>query len=122
MFTHLVVKIIYDEIVIHTLEIKYNKTDKTFNLFRGTELAKNLSEGEKMAISFSHFMVTLKSIESEDKLKESIVFIDDPMSSLDGNHIFQINAILKDFFYTQGLDSQNPKKWNQKHPQPDKFS
>lgn len=96
------------------IEIKYNKTDKTFNLFRGTELAKNLSEGEKMAISFSHFMVTLKSIESEDKLKESIVFIDDPMSSLDGNHIFQINAILKDFFYTQGLDSQNPKKWNQK--------
>lgn len=96
------------------IAIKYNKAEKTFNLFRGTELAKNLSEGEKMAISFSHFMVTLKSIESEDKLKESIVFIDDPMSSLDGNHIFQINAILKDFFYTQGLDSQNPKKWNQK--------
>jgi wobble nucleotide-excising tRNase len=47
------------------IEIKYNKTDKKFNLFRGKEIAKNLSEGEKMAISFSHFMVTLKSIESE---------------------------------------------------------
>lgn len=96
------------------IEIKYNKVNKSFNLFRGTEIAKNLSEGEKMAISFSHFMVTLKSIESENKLLDSIVFIDDPMSSLDGNHIFQINAILKDFFYTQGLDSQNPEKWNQK--------
>jgi wobble nucleotide-excising tRNase len=98
------------------IEIKYNKVSKTFNLFRGTEIAKNLSEGEKMAISFSHFMVTLRSIESDGKLRDSIIFIDDPMSSLDGNHIFQINAILKDFFYNEIPNPEQPaqKMWTQK--------
>ena len=96
------------------IKIKFNKTNKSFNLYRGAEIAKNLSEGEKMAISFSHFMVTLESLKKDNALLNSIIFIDDPMSSLDGNHIFQINAILKDFFYTQGIDSQNPEKWQQK--------
>lgn len=96
------------------VEIVFNKKEKKFNLYRGSEIARNLSEGEKTAISFSHFMVSLKSIENEGKLKDLIVFIDDPMSSLDGNHIFQINALLKDFFFTQGLDTENSEKWIQK--------
>lgn len=98
------------------IEIKYNKTDKKFTLFRGTEIAKNLSEGEKMAISFSHFMVSLQSIKKQGKLKDLIIFIDDPMSSLDGNHLFQINALLKDFLYEKIPNPQQPaiKMWNQK--------
>lgn len=98
------------------IKVQYNKENKTFNLYRGLEIAKNLSEGEKMAISFSHFMVTLKSIESQNKLKDLIIFIDDPMSSLDGNHIFQINALLKDFLYEKipNHDQPSVKMWNQK--------
>jgi wobble nucleotide-excising tRNase len=81
------------------IEIKLNKLTKKFNLMRGTELAQNLSEGEKMAISFSHFFVYLKSIEKKGQLKDHIIFIDDPISSLDSNHIFQINSLLKEMFF-----------------------
>lgn len=96
------------------IEIKFDKSKEKFTLYRGTEIARNLSEGEKMAISFSHFLVTLKSIDDKNEMKEYILFIDDPMSSLDGNHIFQINALLKDFLYKRGLDPTNPRKWVQK--------
>lgn len=95
------------------IEIKQNELTKKFNLLRGNELAKNLSEGEKMAISFSHFLVTLKSIQQKNELKDSIIFIDDPISSLDGNHIFQINSLLKETFFEQKPDPNQPnqKQW-----------
>ncbi|WP_395075472.1 AAA family ATPase [Flavobacterium sp.] len=82
------------------IEIKLNEETKKFNLIRDSIIASNLSEGEKMAISFSHFLVTLKSIEQKNELKDHIIFIDDPISSLDGNHIFQINSLLKDIFFS----------------------
>lgn len=96
------------------IEIKQNELTKKFNLKRGNELAKNLSEGEKMAISFSHFLVTLKSIEQKNELIDYIIFIDDPISSLDGNHIFQINSLLKETFFEQKPDLNQPKQlqWN----------
>jgi len=95
------------------IEIKQNESTKKFNLLRGEELAKNLSEGEKMAISFSHFLVTLKSIQQKNELKDCIIFIDDPISSLDGNHIFQINSLLKETFFEQKPDPNQPsqKQW-----------
>ena len=98
------------------IKIEYNKKEKYFRLLRGNNVAKNLSEGEKMAISFSHFLVTLKSIEDKSELNNYILFIDDPMSSLDGNHIFQINALLKDFLYEKIPNPSNPSQqmWNQK--------
>ena len=71
------------------IKITLNPTTRKFNLMRGNDLAQNLSEGEKMAISFSYFLVYLKSIEKKDTLKDYIVFIDDPISSLDSNHIFK---------------------------------
>ena len=92
------------------IEIKLNEKTKKFNLLRGEELAKNLSEGEKMAISFSHFIVRLKSFEQKNELKDCIVFIDDPISSLDGNHIFQINSLLKETFFDKIVDPNPSKK------------
>lgn len=81
------------------IEIKLNPQTKKFNLMRGAELAQNLSEGEKMAISFSHYLVNLKSIDKKGKLNDYIIFIDDPISSLDSNHVFQINSLLKEMFF-----------------------
>jgi wobble nucleotide-excising tRNase len=69
------------------------KDNKYFKLERSGQSADNLSEGEKTAIAFSHFMVTL-----EDKgttLADSIVFIDDPVSSLDCNHLFHTYSFIK---------------------------
>jgi len=98
------------------IKIEFNKSVQKYNLYRGDEMAKHLSEGEKMAISFSHYLVTLKSLELKNELKDTILFIDDPISSLDGNHIFQINALLKDFLYDKVDDPNNvsQKMWIQK--------
>lgn len=70
-----------------------------FILKRGDSIAKNLSEGEKTAIAFSYFMVTLESLLEENKLQETIVFIDDPISSLDANHIAQVSSLINNFFF-----------------------
>ncbi|HET8804083.1 MAG TPA: AAA family ATPase, partial [Aequorivita sp.] len=93
------------------IKIEYNESVQKYNLYRGNEIAKHLSEGEKMAISFSHYLVTLRSLEQKDELKDTVLFVDDPISSLDGNHIFQINALLKDFLYKK---EDNPKNTGQK--------
>jgi wobble nucleotide-excising tRNase len=77
--------------------------EERFKLVRrdGTN-AKHLSEGEKTAIAFSYFLTKLQEIKEFDK---AIVFIDDPISSLDSNHIFQVNAIIKEVFFEQAPGS-----------------
>ncbi|MEX2410881.1 MAG: AAA family ATPase [Candidatus Paceibacterota bacterium] len=81
------------EIQVDILKIDENER---FILKRNDEKAVNLSEGEKTAIALSFFLAKLLEIENFEK---SIVFIDDPISSLDSNHIFQVNALIKDFFF-----------------------
>jgi len=96
------------------IEIKVDDSTKKFLLLRNNENASNLSEGEKTAIAFSHFLVTIKSLEKSAKFKEYIVFVDDPISSLDGNHIFQINSLLKEVFFDTIPSPQNSSQnmWN----------
>ncbi|WP_187263721.1 AAA family ATPase, partial [Pontibacter beigongshangensis] len=57
-----------------------------------TEMAQDLSEGEKTAIAFIYFITTLK--EKGNKLDESILWIDDPISSFDTNHLFNAFVFL----------------------------
>lgn len=92
------------------IEIKLDTSTKKFKLLRNNENASNLSEGEKTAIAFSHFLVSIKAIESKGKFKDYIVFVDDPISSLDGNHIFQINSLLKETFFSQIPIPNNPNQ------------
>jgi wobble nucleotide-excising tRNase len=99
------------------IQIKPSSTESgKYNLMRGNNLAKNLSEGEKMAISFSHFLVLLQSLSKKNVLKDYIIFIDDPISSLDSNHIFQINSLLKETFFNHIADPNQPaqKMWKLK--------
>ncbi|MCH6235031.1 AAA family ATPase [Cognataquiflexum rubidum] len=86
-------------------------TDDKFILKRGEKIAENLSEGEKTAISFSYFLVSLESLHRDKKLKDIIIFIDDPISSLDGNHIAQIYSIINSFFFRQNEDPEDPNKF-----------
>ena len=90
------------------ISIEVTEDDK-FQIKRGNHLAKNLSEGEKTAIAFAHFMVMLDSIGNE--MQNQIVFIDDPISSLDANHIAQVSSLINSFFFRQGLDSAQPDKY-----------
>ena len=67
--------------------------DNKFQLIRRGCKASNLSSGEKTAISFAYFMTKLS--ERDAHLPETIIFIDDPVSSLDANHLFKIYARLR---------------------------
>ena len=67
---------------------------------RDGAVAKHLSEGEKTAIAFAFFLTKLKELKPEE-LKVAIVYVDDPISSLDSNHIFQVTAMIKEAFFHQ---------------------
>lgn len=73
------------------LELKVKKDDKgqlngEFEILRNGKQAKNLSEGECSLIAFCYFVASLKDANTKDK--NPIIWIDDPISSLDNNHIF----------------------------------
>ena len=64
-----------------------------FQIMRGEDPAYNLSEGECSLVSFCYFIAKLDEIES--KGKQLTIFIDDPVSSLDTNHIFFVFSLIE---------------------------
>lgn len=64
-----------------------------FNIMRGDLPAYNLSEGECSLVSFCYFIAKLDEPESSGK--NLIICIDDPVSSLDSNHIFFLFALIE---------------------------
>jgi len=64
-----------------------------FQILRGNEIAYNLSEGERSLVAFCYFMAKLE--EADTKGKELIIWIDDPVSSLDNNHIFFVFSLIE---------------------------
>lgn len=80
------------------LELKAKKDDKgqlngEFEILRNGKQAKNLSEGECSLIAFCYFVASLKDANTKDK--NPIIWIDDPISSLDNNHIFFIFSVIE---------------------------
>ena len=70
--------------------------DNRFCIIRGKGLAKNLSEGEKTAIAFAHFITLVQ--DGQHPLTDTRIVIDDPISSLDANHLFNTYALIKTQF------------------------
>lgn len=88
------------QIFLNRKDISVEVSENDYFVFkRRGNVAKNLSEGEKSAIAFSYFMVTLESLLEEGRLYNTIVFIDDPISSLDANHIAQLSSLINSFFF-----------------------
>lgn len=74
-------------------ELTFEPLEAGYTITRNGEVAENLSEGEKTAIAFLYF---LKSLNDKDfKLEESIVVIDDPISSLDSNSLFHAFGFMR---------------------------
>ncbi|MBU1194174.1 MAG: AAA family ATPase [Proteobacteria bacterium] len=71
-----------------------------FEIVRGDKKAHHLSEGECSLIAFCYFMAKLHDIET--KGEKAIIWIDDPISSLDGNHVFFIYSLINSDIVTQG--------------------
>ncbi|WP_211329687.1 AAA family ATPase [Vespertiliibacter pulmonis] len=63
-----------------------------FEVLRDGKKAYHLSEGECSLLAFCYFLAKLDDIATKDS--KPIIWIDDPISSLDGNHIFFIYSLL----------------------------
>lgn len=70
-----------------------DKATVKFEITRNGKSAYNLSEGECSLIAFCYFIAKLEAPES--KGKDLIIYIDDPISSLDGNHIFFMFSLIE---------------------------
>lgn len=64
-----------------------------FEITRNGKAAYNLSEGECSLIAFCYFIAKLEEPNSKDK--DLIIYIDDPISSLDSNHIFFMFSLIE---------------------------
>jgi wobble nucleotide-excising tRNase len=83
-----------------TLQAK-EETDKKirFEIVRNGKKAHHLSEGECSLIAFCYFMAKLEDVET--KGSKPIIWIDDPISSLDSNHIFFVYSLINSEIITK---------------------
>ncbi|MCF6309614.1 MAG: AAA family ATPase [Sulfurimonas sp.] len=78
-----------------------------YKIIRDGVEAKNLSEGECSLVSFCYFIAKIKDkLEDEVNPNSLILYIDDPISSLDNNHIFFIFSLIESII-------TKPKKYKQ---------
>lgn len=69
--------------------------------------ASNLSEGESSLISFCYFVARIEDeLKDEPNSDKLIIYIDDPISSLDSNHIFFMFSLIESII-------AKPKKYGQ---------
>lgn len=75
-----------------------------FEIERNGKKAFNLSEGECRLISFAYFVAKLNDVDTKDT--KPIIWIDDPICSLDSNHIFFIYSLIYDEIVMKDIFSQ----------------
>lgn len=76
------------------ISLKYNERVKGYNLIRKHTNAKaeRLSEGEKTAIAFVYFLTKLG--ENDNRIENLTIVIDDPISSLDTQNLFNAYSFI----------------------------
>lgn len=74
---------------------KKEPTKKTrFVVMRGGVPAKNLSDGERSLIAFCYFIAQMEDELKGEDAKKLVIYIDDPISSLDSSHIFFMFSLI----------------------------
>ena len=101
----------HDSLKLHAQEDSLTSSYK-FKILRGDKEAFNLSEGECSLVAFCYFMAKLGDSESEGK--QLIVYIDDPISSLDSNHIFFVYSLIEHLIAKPSLGEDNKKIYSYK--------
>jgi wobble nucleotide-excising tRNase len=96
----------HDGLHLEAVEDKETSAYK-FQIMRGSKPAYNLSEGECSLVSFCYFIAKLEDTKS--KGKNLVIFIDDPISSLDTNHIFFVYSLIDSFIAKPEIDSNGKK-------------
>jgi len=79
-------------LLLSAIEVSGTSTYK-FEIQRGGGPAYNLSEGECSLVAFCYFVAKLDDAESVGK--NLIIYIDDPICSLDNNHIFFLFSLIE---------------------------
>lgn len=74
-------------------DIVFEVCDGGYLIKRNGIIAENLSEGEKTAIAFTHFIIHLNDRDFD--IKSGIVVVDDPISSLDSNLVFRVCSFIE---------------------------
>lgn len=74
-------------------ELRFKAEEAGFRITRDGLPAMNLSEGERTAIALVYFLKSLR--ENDIKLADTIVVIDDPVSSLDDSALFNAFSFIK---------------------------
>jgi wobble nucleotide-excising tRNase len=64
-----------------------------FEIRRGSEQATHLSQGERGLVAFCYFVARLGDLETA--AVKPLIWIDDPVSSLDGNHVFFLFSLIR---------------------------
>lgn len=74
-------------------------------------VAENLSEGERNFIAFLYFYHQVRGSINGEELKEKIVVIDDPVSSMDSTALFLVSAIVREMINVcrNNTEYLNPK-------------
>ncbi|MFB9127108.1 hypothetical protein E2553_39990 [Paraburkholderia dipogonis] len=75
-------------------ELRFEPKDNGYTIMRGKQPAMHLSDGERTAIAFMYFLKTLG--DTGFNLKDGIVVIDDPVSSLDANSLYCAFGYMKE--------------------------
>lgn len=74
--------------------LKTSNGNNGYQIIRNDIMAKDLSEGEKTALAIIYFLAKIK--EDGFDFKNGVIVIDDPVSSLDSNSIFQAFSFIKE--------------------------
>lgn len=75
-----------------------------FEVMRDEQKAFNLSQGEESLLAFCYFLAKLEDVETKDA--KPVIWIDDPVSSLDGDHIFLVYGLLMSEIVEKGSYKQ----------------
>ncbi|WP_150465721.1 AAA family ATPase [Francisella sp. SYW-2] len=92
------IKVIKDYLKVLNLS-KYS-VDSDYQITISQKIVQNenirivLSEGEKTTLAFAYFLARLKLFYNKESLKDLIVVIDDPISSLDENRIYTTSYLV----------------------------
>lgn len=93
----------YLDELLPSLDLKVETNGNNFTLKRNNHRVKHLSEGERNVLSFVYFVLSFsdgkdKRSELKDDLKDWIVFIDDPISSLDDSNLHLVAGFIENHF------------------------
>ena len=84
----------HDYLSLQSIKDESDPPKYRFEVRRNNSKAYNLSEGERSLIAFCYFIAKLDDINTKDR--NPIIWIDDPVSSLDSNHTFFIFSLIQD--------------------------